>query len=999
MGGANIYDLGEHGAVAGQVCDEALARIAAELAAHDPGNPGTTAAVLRIPGAPLPFYYTPPLWITRSNLTVEGEGRDVSWLAARPGYNSHMIVAGINTGVPGGIPSGDHFLPLDGFGDGTLAGGQGLRLREDMILAFWSTPLDQPMAYLQPVNRGWSDFRQVTFTLVLDDRGEPLPVGPLYGMGEVFPHGYQARPCHLLNLGGGWLEFRFTTAESPDQYRSFLMAEGPPSGCREIAVQLDLLTCRAQAYRNRTQVDAWPFVNMGPTSSRTRDLSFTPADQLRLVQNAYHPFLVGGYGSNTQSRGSGPVMDLSLCGLAISRGLLFADDGVGKPQRALDGATVTTAYLARPPQATLLGRLAIESIRPTNPLGGREVPVVIGGACGQGGGVACGLLSPVEQQINCKNWLTNLTFRNFSLRGSGWYGDGLSLGGAWNVLAENLYLDGGYCNLGSPRMGPSTYKLKLSGIRFGFSFGAAYFGHSHIADAADFQVSSALRNTVTTVGSDLTLRDAFIAASVNDTTIACYAEDNGGDYRFENIKTDNEGNVTPTRMFLIEPPWNKRTSLVIDGVSTGTMGPRAAVVEFQKVPGLPAEHYPVSLRNLKTDQTGCLIRTDHPRIAGEIDADTAHDDVYPWLEFAGGITSTDLTIRSARYPVPPARLPWTDTTVLDVRHPVLGLPTRYRCIRSGEYGTATVPAWRGEAIQDDGTDTALGACSTNSETIAATVSGVPSIGGLYSDFARHTLLDYWLRGVAAPPPASLTLQPSLYTHNPLDAGYPWYPRAPASGNFATAAGRGTTSTAGITFPAPTPYDLSDTNSLLLLDPASRVIWQVRLARGIPSARTDPALTIAAGGIVISGGAATGTPGGNPFDEFRGGFTTWALNAETDFWHRGVALPAVAGRYLGLATGLANREGTVSEPAGNGYARVSLSPTDFAPAAEGRSVLAVPLSWPAATRASWTTVRSVFLADAASRGKILWMANLVTARIARSSGVPLRFAPGALVVVK
>jgi hypothetical protein len=988
--GSRVFDLRDYKAVAGQPADTAIAAALAEM--------GPTApAVLHIPDS---YTITRPIWLTRSHLTITGQSSDVSRLTAAPGCYGHMIVAGINTAVAGGVPTADHFIALDGLGDGSLAGCHGIRLKTDQILAFWSGPFDQPMLLNQPVNRGWRDFRQITLSLILDDRGQPLPVGPLCGLGEIVSHGYQARPWHLLKPEAGWLEFRFATADHPELYRSFYFAEGASVGVKRISIQLDLINCVTQVWVNRVQVATNPRNNLGPASyNNVGALSFTPADNLRLVENDYHPFMIGAYGSNTQSRGGGPVMDLTVYGLALSKGFLYANDGVGQPQRALNGSTVTDSYLVRPTDFTLLARLAIERIAATNPLGGREIPVTIGQACAQGGGVSYGLMSPAEQNLNCAGWLDHYTFRDFALSSPGWYGDLLSLGGAWEVRADHLTFDGGYCNLGSARMGPGTYEVTLADLEFGNSWGAGCFGHSWMATARNFRFLTPLRNSLTLVASNFYLRRAFTNASIGRYTVAAYMEDNGGDYRFEDVTIDNEGNVTPTdASFLIEVPGNQQTSLTIDGVITGSTGPRSALVQLQAMPLNASKHYPVTIKNLKTAQVGCLLRTDCPQVAGEIAADTANDENYPWLELTGGIPTTDLTIRSSRYPVPPGRLVWTDTAVLDVRRPVLGLPARYRGIRAGEYGTATVPAWRPEAVQDDGIGTALGAFSTVSEVITAVVSGVASSGGLYSDWARNTLLNYWLRGVAATAPTVLILMPSITTRNPVDAGASWYGKATATGAFAAAAGRGTTNTAPFTFSLPT-IDISDTQSMLLLDGASHVIWQSRLAKALPGYRTDPVLTIAGGGIVVSGGAATGTAVGNQVDETTGGFTNYVLNAETDFWHRGVALPAVAGRYLGLSTGLANREGTVTEPSGNGYARLSLGTTALAVADQGRSMLGTAQAFPAATGANWPTVRGVFLADAASGGNVLWMANLVTPRAAGAGGLPLRFAAGALVVVK
>jgi hypothetical protein len=986
---ARVYDLRDFGAVAGDVADTALARAMAEI----PAGP----AVLNIADQ---YQVSKTLWVTRGELMLKGAGRGVSGLTATSGFHGHMIVMSLNTTLPGGVPTASHFVPLDTYGDGTLTGCTGLRMSTDQILAAWSGPLDQPIPYNTLAHRGWGDFPQLTITYLLDDHNQPLPAGPLYGMGEALPHGYQPRPFHLIAWGSSsWLEFRFATDESPDNYRSFIFAEGVPSGAKRIVVQLDLINCLARAWVNKTQVLVYPYINMGPTSSQTRLLSFSPSDKLRLICNDYHPFLIGAYGSGTQSRGGAPVMDLTVAGYAVSKGLLFADDGVGKPQRALSGVPVTDSTLARPPAGTLIGRLAVESISSSRALAGREVPIITGGACGQGYGTTYGLMSPAEKNVNCGGWLRNVTVRDLALRGSGWYGDLLSLGGVWDGEVDNVFFDNGFCNMGSPRMGASTYPVTLSNLRFGYSFGASYFAHCHDTDAHNFTFLQPVQNTVTTVGSNFRMHAPFVSASLGRYTMAHYAEESGGNYRIIGVEIDNEGNVTPSvASVLVEVPWVERTGLTIDDYRTGSIGPRAAVVELRRVKGQPTKHYPVYIRGLQTDQGGCLIRTDHGGVSGVIDAESASPDQYPWLELTGGITTTDLTIRSYRYSVPPGRLSWTDTTILEVRRPVLGMPARYRCVRGGEYGTATPPAWRAEAIQDDGTGTTLGAVSTVSEAITAVISGIPATGGLYSDRSRNILLDYWLRGVAANPPAALVVQPSIYTRNPLDAGAFWYPKATITGGFAPATARGTTSTAVPTFTAPTA-DVSDLQSLLLLDGGGNVIWQARWAKALPGYRTDPVPTLAAGGIVVSGGApSVGTPCAGLIDEFAGGFTEFVLNAETDFWHRGTALPVVGGLELGLSTLLANREGTINEPTGNGYARLPIAATNFAPAADGRSVLNTTKAFGAATWSDWPEVQSVFLRSI-GLGRVLWTANLLARRTAWVGGPPLRFVAGALVVVK
>jgi hypothetical protein len=111
----NVFNIQKYGAVPGQLCDDAFARALAAAARF-------SWAVLYIPGAAAPYYISRTIWITRSNLFMRGDGKGISTVAAVAGFNGHMIASAINTSVPGGTPTADHFVSLDGFGDGTLAG-------------------------------------------------------------------------------------------------------------------------------------------------------------------------------------------------------------------------------------------------------------------------------------------------------------------------------------------------------------------------------------------------------------------------------------------------------------------------------------------------------------------------------------------------------------------------------------------------------------------------------------------------------------------------------------------------------------------------------------------------------------------------------------------------------------------------------------------------------------------------------------------------------------
>lgn len=93
-------------------------------------------------------------------------------------------------------------------------------------------------------------------------------------------------------------------------------------------------------------------------------------------------------------------------------------------------------------------------------------------------------------------------------------------------------------------------------------------------------------------------------------------------------------------------------------------------------------------------------------------------------------------------------------------------------------------------------------------------------------------------------------------------------------------------------------------------------------------------------------------------------------------------------YFGLSTSAANKTGTVSEPSGNNYARVSVTnnTTNFPNASNGGKSTGSTVTF-GAPSGSWGTIKSVFIADASSGGNVLVMADITPVALDGSSAAP------------
>lgn len=87
-------------------------------------------------------------------------------------------------------------------------------------------------------------------------------------------------------------------------------------------------------------------------------------------------------------------------------------------------------------------------------------------------------------------------------------------------------------------------------------------------------------------------------------------------------------------------------------------------------------------------------------------------------------------------------------------------------------------------------------------------------------------------------------------------------------------------------------------------------------------------------------------------------------------------------YIGLSTTTPNStDGNVTEPSGNGYARVATSASTWGSAASGAITNAQAITFPTASGTGWGTVTNVVAYDAVTGGNLLWWGTITAQSVA------------------
>ena len=129
-----------------------------------------------------------------------------------------------------------------------------------------------------------------------------------------------------------------------------------------------------------------------------------------------------------------------------------------------------------------------------------------------------------------------------------------------------------------------------------------------------------------------------------------------------------------------------------------------------------------------------------------------------------------------------------------------------------------------------------------------------------------------------------------------------------------------------------------------------------------------------------------------------GFTDFLELEVLDHIFGGADYARPATLYVGLSTTLPSEAGAnISEPSGNGYARVTVTnnATNWPAASAGSKANGADITFPQAS-GSWGTPGYWFISDAASGGNVL-ISGAITVPKAIASGDTAKFAIGAIVI--
>lgn len=130
----------------------------------------------------------------------------------------------------------------------------------------------------------------------------------------------------------------------------------------------------------------------------------------------------------------------------------------------------------------------------------------------------------------------------------------------------------------------------------------------------------------------------------------------------------------------------------------------------------------------------------------------------------------------------------------------------------------------------------------------------------------------------------------------------------------------------------------------------------------------------------------------------GSFADYLEDKTLDYILGGAAFTPAATLYVGLSTTtITDAGGNITEPSGNGYARMSVAQnqTNWPASSSGSISNGAAVTFPEATGA-WGTVTDFFLSDASSGGNIYFWSALGTSKDV-SNGDTLSFAIGDLTV--
>lgn len=892
--------------------NEAIARAAAAVVVDGAKRPTVTVFV---PGADNAYYLDTPVYINGNYVEIKGEKG--STRIAMGGTNSFpAFVVGLSP--TGGIVPDSTFRPdLWNGGSAKLdtsaitGAGQkyGLRFRSDM----WATAPGSSFShggmstrYSSSLADNWQETRQLTIDAAVEGPGgAAMPTNAWIAMVGSPGSPPQKNPTPFCLFTSATNTYSFYLGTQTAQFANpditvFSFTTGAATGVQKITVQVDLTTSPPTIYAavNGLRVA----VSGGPTPSNSN-----------LSENKYESFVINSPGS--MPGGSTATADWNLYGLSMTRAASYTTPSVGSAQARADSGSLNDHYRFFDPTRTgLVGYLGFTEAPPTRLLAISPGPAAV---------PARSSAMFLYNSTTIGNSLTShVRFSDLEVTGNAGYGAAVYIGSTLETHFDNFVARGSLWGVANIPLG-SNYMTYFNHCNIS-SGDAGIMGVFNLIEANDITFDSAGRMCFRLLGCSIDAKHIRITGAGNPgyCIVGMYGDGYGGTGTYEDMLLDTEGDGLIQAGFYVERHANAPTTLVARNCNFGTMGPMPYFKLVGNGLGWPSPPGILLAELCQGDFIGPTVEMDDPTWVGKVTFTTG-DNNYHVNNI--GTSNGRVQVEDTSFVSPPHFGKWYRnsskfivTGAADAQFSEIGID------RDGIIGSATPPTFLGKGSTAHVPNASLAAYATDHTAISATITGHPASSYGCLTNAGQTVMSLKLAGqLVAGAPASLKFGLSnqiAWPRGTLDepSGAAGYSAATFTNDSSlwTAASAGAksnarsisfgTATAKFTYQALYVYDVT----------SGIVVATVQFPQTV-TVNVGDTPTIPIGGLTL-----THTP--LPGTQF-GCLTDYAWGKLWDFEFGGVTFTPPTTFYVALSTATGSKTTTsLSEPSGNGYARVAVT---------------------------------------------------------------------------
>lgn len=653
---------------------------------------------LFFPASILPYRVSRPIILDRPHIGIVGENRSVT-IDNNISFNGPTVLMGIRMSErnsQGNTVQASSLYRPDLFGDidtslATASGQRwGFRTNNNATLVFDGSPAD-----LGPTNgsnyRSWT---HVNSGFVLDiaikhSGGTPFYAGTTAGIVNV---GNGTDTVFSLNRGGTTNQFDWLMYFTDGTYiQSSINPGATASGVFKLAFQVDVINRQIQAYYNGVQIA----ISSGGTF-------FAGSGATTLIENKYYSMLVGvntnfvdTYGTLLSSYNQAGI-DFTLCGLALTNGLVYKNNGVGNAQQRLDNGTLNDSYRYFWGDFSTTRKWFYLTLQdnPSSPYTLRFMSAYHNGFTG----ISKGYLLENSQYTLLGglqgNYISTITINGTPLAPA------VTVGMVLDPYFEHV-------TFGNSLIGCNVLNL---GANYTLRFNDCVFnGYQHslklstsVAEIDNAQFATVTKSAIKTVGSNINLKKAFVAfgSEVTNHFYEAYGQTYGGFNMLQDIIIDFEGTNYKRSVFYIEqyPTYiAPETYYSIKNVYCGTVGTGHVINAVQKYNYDNVNYMILDIDNIETSDSDykSYININGNAIFGTV-KNIAPDVGCPMTHTGQFTTDCNLQIEHRNYKNIPREYNWVGNGhILLAQSPKEGQFKEFRCVKTGRIGTNDPPRFVG----------------------------------------------------------------------------------------------------------------------------------------------------------------------------------------------------------------------------------------------------------------------------------------------------------------